>query len=156
MTIDTSPAEMLAERSEGFSSEPYLCPAKVPTIGLGSTYYEDGSRVTLSDPPITIERARELLKHEMLVKYLPAVIRLCPPLLHKALNENDIWKLNAILDFCYNLGAGNLQCSTLRRVINDCRWADVPEQLLKWNKGGGRVLRGLTQRRQAEVLMGKW
>jgi GH24 family phage-related lysozyme (muramidase) len=46
-------AAALCRRFEGFFSHPYLCPAGVPTIGYGATYYEDGRKVTLRDPPIT-------------------------------------------------------------------------------------------------------
>ena len=42
----------LIKKYEGFSSKPYLCPAKVPTIGYGATYYPNGKAVTLKDTPI--------------------------------------------------------------------------------------------------------
>ena len=54
-------AAALARMFEGLYLSPYLCPAGVPTLGYGATYYEDGTRVTLSDPAITRERAEELL-----------------------------------------------------------------------------------------------
>jgi Phage lysozyme len=60
-------------------------------------------------------------------------------------------RLAAIIDFAFNLGAGNLKASTLRRKINAGDWHEVPAQLMRWNKAGGRVLRGLTLRRQAEA-----
>ena len=60
-------------------------------------------------------------------------------------------RLAAILDFVYNLGSGRLKTSTLRRKINARQWADVPVELMKWNKAGGKVLRGLTLRRQVEA-----
>jgi lysozyme len=139
-------AAALARRFEGCYLRPYLCPAGVPTIGFGATYYEDGSRVTLLDPPITRERAEELLLWMVRAKYLPAVIRLCPGI-------DDPLRLAAIIDFTFNLGAGNLQASTLRRRINADRWDDVPGELRKWVKGGGRVLAGLVKRREAEVVL---
>lgn len=139
-------AAALARRFEGCYLRPYLCPAGVPTIGYGATYYEDGSRVTLLDPQITIDRAEELLLWMVRTKYLPAVIRLCPGI-------DDPLRLAAIIDFTFNLGAGNLQASTFRKRINAGRWEDVPDELRKWVKGGGRVLAGLVKRRAAEAVL---
>ena len=139
-------AAALARRFEGCYLRPYLCPAGVPTIGYGATYYEDGSRVILLDPQITIDRAEELLLWMVRTKYLPAVIRLCPGI-------DDPLRLAAIIDFTFNLGAGNLQASTLRKRINAGRWEDVPDELRKWVKGGGRVLAGLVKRRAAEAVL---
>jgi lysozyme len=139
-------AAALARRFEGCYLRPYLCPAGVPTIGYGATYYEDGSRVTLLDPQITRERAEELLLWMVRTKYLPAVIRRCPGI-------DDPLRLAAIIDFTFNLGAGNLQASTLRKRINAGRWEDVPDELRKWVKGGGRVLAGLVKRRAAEAVL---
>ena len=66
----------LAQRFEGLYLSPYLCPAGVPTIGYGATYYEDGTRVTLLDAPITRERAVALLQWMVRTVYLPTVMRL--------------------------------------------------------------------------------
>lgn len=144
LALDVSAA--LARRFEGCYLRPYLCPAGVPTIGYGATYYEDGARVTLFDPPITRERAESLLLWMICIKYLPAVIRLCPGI-------DDPHRLAAIIDFAFNLGAGSLQASTLRRRINAGQWEDVPDELRKWVKGGGKVLRGLVIRREAEAAL---
>jgi lysozyme len=139
-------AAALSRRFEGCYLLPYLCPAGVPTIGYGATYYEDGRRVTLFDAPITRERAESLLLWMVRTRYLPAVIRLCPGI-------DDPLRLAAIIDFTFNLGAGNLQASTLRRRINAGRWEDVPDELRKWNRGGGKVLAGLVKRREAEAVL---
>lgn len=136
----------LARRFEGCYLRPYLCPAGVPTIGYGATYYEDGSRVTLADPSITGERAESLLLWMIHTKYLPAVIRLCPGI-------DEPHRLAAIIDFTFNLGAGSLQASTMRRRINAGQWDDVPDELRKWVKAGGRMLRGLVLRREAEAVL---
>jgi len=148
-------AAELCRRFEGFSARPYLCPAGVWTIGYGSTYYQSGDRVTKDDPPITREYAEQLLMHELVNTYAPGVVRLCPILLALAIEKKDWKKLNAVVDFCYNLGVGRLQTSTLRRKINAQDWEGAKEQLMLWVRGGGRVLRGLVIRRQAECnLMG--
>jgi len=139
-------AASLCRRFEGLYLRPYLCPAGVPTIGYGATYYEDGTRVTLLDPPITRERAETLLLWHLKRRYLPAVLALCP-------GVDDPARLAALIDFTFNLGEGNLRASTLRRKVNAEEWDAVPDQLLLWNKAGGRVLRGLTLRREAEAAL---
>jgi len=140
-------AAELCKRFEGFRAKPYLCPAGIPTIGYGSTYYADGKKVTLNDPLISQEAANDLLMGELQHTYLPGVLRNCPVL---ATNER---KCNAIVDFCYNLGVGRLQTSTLKRKINAQDWDGAKEQLMLWTKGGGKVLPGLLKRRQAEVTL---
>jgi lysozyme len=146
LDIAVQVAAALARRFEGCYLRPYLCPAGVPTIGYGATYYEDGSRVALQDPPITRERAESLLLWMVRARYLPAVLKLCPGI-------DSPERLAAIIDFTFNLGAGNLRVSTLRKRINERRWEDVPDELRKWNKAGGRVLRGLTIRREADAAL---
>lgn len=146
MSLALSVTAALCRRFEGFYSQPYLCPAGVPTIGYGATYYLDGRRVQLTDPPISQEAAERLLLLTLKQRYLPDVLRACPALVHETAD-----RLAALIDFTYNLGASNLQASTLRRRVNAGNWDDVPAQLMRWNKAGGRVLRGLTIRRKAEA-----
>jgi len=140
-------AAALCKQFEGFRSKPYLCPANVATIGYGSTYYADGRKVTLNDPPTTQEEAHVLLMHELEHTYLPGVLRNCPIL------ATDERKCNAIVDFAYNLGVGRVQTSTLKRKINAQDWEGAQEQLMLWTKGGGKVLPGLLKRRKAECLL---
>jgi lysozyme len=146
-------AAELCRRFEGFKAKPYLCPAGIPTIGYGSTYYANGGKVTLQDAPISEVEARVLLLHELASTYAPGVIRQCPILLTLAILADNWRKFNAIVDFAYNLGVGRLQTSTLRRKINAQDWEGAREQLLVWTRGGGRVLLGLVKRREAEVRL---
>lgn len=139
-------AAALARRFEGLYLRPYLCPAGVPTVGYGATYYEDGTRVQLTDLPITRERAEQLLRWMVRTKYLPAVLRLCP-------GVDNADRLAALIDFTFNLGAGNLRASNLRRRVNARDYDAVPDEMRKWNKAGGRVLRGLVLRREAEIAV---
>ena len=148
-------ATELCRRFEGFRAKPYLCPAGVPTIGYGSTFYADGRKVTLEDAPMDEPQARALLVSELMHRYAPGTIRQCPILLTLAMTAGDWGKLNAIVDFAYNLGVGRLQTSTLRRKINAQDWEGAKEQLKLWVRGGGRVLPGLVARRNAEIsIMG--
>lgn len=146
-------AAELCRRFEGFSAKPYLCPAGVWTIGYGSTYYANGDKVTKDDPSIDREYAERLLMHELVHTYAPGAIRQCPILLTIAIKDKDWGKLNAIVDFCYNLGVGRLQTSTLKRKINQQDWDGAIEQLKLWVRGGGKVLRGLVIRRDAEAAL---
>lgn len=132
---------------------PYVCPAAVPTIGYGSTYYEDGRRVGMGDPPITVARAEELLLWELVKVSAPAVARLCPELFAQAVATGDWKAFNAIVDFTFNLGSGRLQSSTLRRKIRAADWDGARAQLSLWVRGGGRVLPGLVRRRAAEAAL---
>ena len=147
--IDLTIAIDLCKRFEGFRSKPYLCPAGVPTIGYGSTYYPGGKKVSMADNPISQEEAEKILLNELEHIYLPEVLRLCPIL------AEHPRRLNAIVDFCYNLGARNLQRSTLRRRINAQDWQGAEDELRKWVKAGGIVLPGLVARREAEIVFMK-
>lgn len=135
-------ASLLARRWEGFRSRPYLCPAGIPTIGYGFTHYIDGTIVTLNDPPMTREQAQSLLEFMVRTQYLRSTIRLCPDI-------DTPQRLGAITDFQFNTGA--LRASTLRKKILANDWAAVPAELRKWTRGGGRILRGLVLRREAEI-----
>ena len=140
-------AAELCRKYEGYRSKPYLCPANVATIGYGSTYYADGKKVTLQDPPMDEPTARALLLVELEHTYLPGVLRNCPIL------ATDVRKCNSIVDFAYNCGVGRLQTSTLKRKINANDWNGAKEQLMLWTKGGGKVLPGLLKRRTAECVL---
>ena len=139
-------AAALARRFEGLRLSPYLCSAGVPTIGFGATYYEDGTSVTLRDPPTTKERAEALLLWMIRTQYMPAVIKLCPAV-------DNPKRLAALIDFAFNLGVGRLKSSTLRKRVNAGEWDAVPAELRKWTRGGGKVLRGLVIRREAEIAL---
>ena len=132
----------LIKKYEGFSSTPYLCPAKVPTIGYGATYYPNGKAVTLKDAPITEKQADEMLSF-MLVKYENAVSRY----VSVPLTQNQF---DALVSFCYNVGQSNLLSSTLLKKLNnkDCKGAS--NEVLRWNKSCGKVLQGLAKRRKDE------
>jgi lysozyme len=133
----------LCRRFEGLYLRPYLCPAGVPTIGYGATFYEDGRKVSMKDAPITKARAEALLLWHIKHGFLPPVMRLCA-------GADTPERLAALVDFAFNLGVGNLKASTLRKRVNQGDWLDAQIQVMKWNKAGGKVLRGLTIRRTAE------
>ncbi len=139
----------LAKRFEGFHRvasadpgrvRPYICPAGFWTIGYGH----------LCDPrhpPITEAEADVYLAHDLQMA-LAATLRYCP-----VLATEPEGRLAAIADFAFNLGAGRLQTSTLRRRVNQRDWAAAAQELRRWVYGGGRVLPGLVARRGAEAAL---
>jgi lysozyme len=137
---------MAGESIEGFRSAPYVCPAKVATIGIGSTVYENGRRVTRLDPPITRARAVELCAHHLRTKCLPVILKCCPEL-------DTPRRLAAVLSWAYNVGEHALPASGLRRAINARDWLEAGAQIRRWNKVGGEVLAGLVSRRALEARM---
>ena len=138
----------LAKRFEGFEKRvkrgteiaavPYVCPAGFWTIGYGHLCAQD-------HPPITQDEAEAYLAQD-LVKALNATLRCCP-----VLATESEGRLAAIVDFTFNLGAGRLQTSTLRRRVNQRDWSGAAQELRRWVYGGGKVLSGLVIRRCAEV-----
>jgi len=134
----------LIKSFEGLSLKPYVCAGGINTIGYGNTYYTNGKKVTLQDKPITKEQAEELIKHS-LSTYEKAVDSFC---------RDDISQsqFDALVSFAYNLGTGALQKSTLIKKVNaNPKDVTIADEFLKWNKANGRVLAGLTRRRQAEA-----
>ena len=149
MTVPQAAIE-LAKHFEGFEKRlkrgteiaaiPYLYPAGFWTIGYGHLCAPD-------HPPITLEEAEVYLEHDM-VKALTATLRYCPT----SATESE-GRLAAIVDFTFNLGAGWLQTSTLRRRINQRDWVASGQELRRWVYGGGKVLPGLLTRREAEAAL---
>lgn len=137
-------AAALARKFEGFYSLPYLCPAGIPTIGYGFTHYLDGTPVTLRDPSMGKAAAERILVELIRREYMAKTMRICPSI-------DTPERLGAITDFVFNLGPSALRSSTLRKKIEAGLWDEVPNQLRRWVKAGGRTLRGLTLRRETEI-----
>ena len=134
----------LIKQFEGLSLTPYVCAGGINTIGYGNTYYTNGKKVTLQDKPITKEQAEELLKFS-LSTYEKAVDSFCRDNISQS-------QFDALVSFAYNLGTGALQKSTLIKKVNaNPKDVTIADEFLKWNKANGKVLVGLTKRRQAEA-----
>lgn len=133
----------LIKKYEGLKLAPYLCPAKVATIGFGSTFYEDGTKVKLTDKPITEAKASELLAN-LLITFEKGVDSFTTDLV----NQNQ---LNSLVSFAYNCGLNNLKKSTLLKKVNtNPNDVTIKAEFLKWNKANGKVMAGLTKRRKEE------
>ncbi len=135
----------LIKKFEGFSAKPYLCPAKVPTIGYGSTRYADGRKVTMNDPQIGEKQAVEIMQ-ETLKSYERDVIRY----VKVAINQNQF---DALVDFAYNVGSKNLLNSTLLKKLNSMDWLGASMEFGKWVYADGKKLKGLVARREAERVL---
>lgn len=122
---------------EGFSSTVYICPAGYPTIGYGHLV-----RSSEFFTEITETEAEELLRKDV-ESAERAVLRL----VNVPLTDGQF---DALVSFTFNLGGGAFQRSTLRRKVNRQAHAEVPGQLMRWVWAGGRKLKGLCIRREAE------
>lgn len=140
----------LAKRFEGFERKakrgveitavPYICPAGFWTIGYGHL-------CDPKHPPISEAEAEVYLARDLQTA-LAATLRYCPVL---AIEPEG--RLAAIVDFTFNLGAGRLQTSTLRRRVNQRDWQLATRELRRWIYGGGRPLPGLISRRNHEAAL---
>lgn len=139
-------AKAMIKRFEGCILTPYLCPAGVPSIGYGSTRYEDGSSVSLSDGAISKDRAEAMLDRDLAVNRVPLLFSAC----QAPLNDGQA---AALLDFIYNLGGGAFRASTLRRRINSGDYATATTEFYKWVYCAGKRSRGLLTRRDAEARL---
>ena len=133
----------LIRRFEGCKLKPYLCPAGYWTVGYGHVI---GNGKTKPEKQLyTQEEVNELLRTD-LVRFEQGVLRYCP--VHLTQFEFD-----SLVSFSFNLGLGVLQRSTLRRKILRQDKQAAARNILKYNKAGGQVLKGLTRRREAEYRM---
>lgn len=136
----------LIKQFEGYSDRPYKCPAGIPTIGYGNTYYPNGKSVKLTDLKITKEYANEMLAF-VADNFAKEVL--------KAVKSNiTVNQLNALTSFAYNLGMTNFRNSTLLKLVNNNpNDANIAKEFLKWNKANGKELKGLTNRRISESAL---
>ena len=141
MQMSQGGLDNLLKKFEGCKLKAYRCPANVCTIGYGHT---NGAGAPMVNDGMTITQAQadDILKRDI-VKFEVAVTDLVKVKLTQ--NQFDV-----LVDFAYNAGVGNLKSSTMLKKINLSNLDTVPAELMKWTKGGGKVLPGLVRRRQAE------
>ena len=134
----------LIKHYEGLHNKFYVCPAGFKTIGWGHVILPNENIPNV----ITNEMAEEILISDI-KKIIPSIFRL----IKYSINNNQF---NALISFCYNLGAGTLQASTLRRKINRGEIKDAGDEFLKWvwcTKPYPRKLKGLILRRRDERIL---
>lgn len=150
----SSKAKDMIKHHEGVKARPYLCPAKLWTVGVGHVLYpeqgklklEERNRVQLRDVDNKVwsnDEINKLLDFD-LARFERGVARLCPASIS---NQNHF---DALVSFSFNVGLGNLQNSGLRFKYNRGEYEYAAGEFLKWTKGGGKVLPGLVKRRNDE------
>ena len=133
----------LIKRFEGFRNRPYIDVAGFPTIGYGHLIVPPQSFPNgVSEPQAASLLAADVSAAELAIGRLVKVV----------LTQGQF---DALVDFCFNLGAGRLQSSTLLRCLNGGRYDAAAEQLLLWDLAGGEVNLGLKARREAELRLWK-
>ena len=124
---------------EGFEPRAYLCPANVWTIGYGRT-----KNVKEGDELTELQAERDLLEElEEFGHQVSSTVKV-------SLEQSQF---DALTSWTYNLGVGNLQSSTLLKKLNSGDKNSVPSEMVRWNKAAGKVLAGLTRRREAEAKL---
>lgn len=141
---------------EGTRYKPYRCPAALFTIGVGHVLYPDQAKLPIAER-LTYElkktdnriwskdEVNALLEYD-LKRFVQGVARYCPAPLTQG-------QLDALVSFSFNCGLGTLQRSTLRQKHNRGDYAGAAEEFMKYTKGGGKVLKGLVNRRNDEKAL---
>jgi lysozyme len=141
--MKTSPTGLaLIKRFEGFSATPYLCPARIWTIGYG--------HVLLPAERHSVMQVDEAMAERLLVADVRFAEHAVRRNIAVVLSQNQF---DALVSFTFNVGAAALQRSALRRVIHRGEEDDIAQQWMRWVWGGGRRLPGLLTRRAAELAL---
>ena len=150
-------AKEMIKHHEGVRLKPYLCPAKLWTVGVGHVLYPEQANMKLEDRKDlwlhpednrvwTMEQVNALLEFD-LNRVERGVARLCPS---STSNQNHF---DALVSFSFNVGLGSLQKSSLRMKYNRGEYEEAANEFLKWAKAGGKVLPGLLKRRSDEKAL---
>lgn len=122
--------------SEGFKNKVYSDPVGLPTVCVGHMDKNLRLGQSFSDEDCLNLFAKDWVKHQ---KQLDSLVKVA---------YASEWQRAALTDFTFNVGIGNVRSSTLIKLLNQGRHEEACIQLLRWNKAGGRVLRGLVIRRE--------
>jgi lysozyme len=149
MNVSPKAIEMI-KHHEGVRFKPYQCPAKLWTIGVGHVLYPDQVKILLPERgayPLRPEDSRTFTKEEVdgilradLDRFERGVERFCPVTLTQGM-------FDGLVSFSFNVGLGTLQRSTLRQKVLRGDKEGAAEELLKYCMAGGKVLKGLQNRR---------
>jgi lysozyme len=152
MSLEQRVIDMI-KHHEGVRFSPYRCPALLWTVGVGRVIDPNHIKVKLDerknlpipdgwDKTFSMEEVDKLLQED-LARFENGVRRLCP-------NGLTPGRFGALVSLSFNIGLGNLQNSTLRMKHNRGEFESAADEFLKWNKAGGKELKGLTNRRKDE------
>jgi lysozyme len=156
MNLSNTACELI-KAFESVKSKPYRCPAALWTVGVGHVLYPEQATMKMPERmalPLKAEHDRlwsiggvDAIFRSDLIRFETGVLRLCSG------SANSQAQFDALVSFSFNLGLGSLQSSTLRMKYNRGDIAGAADEFLKWNKAGGKILKGLTRRREAERLL---
>lgn len=133
----------ILKKFEGFISCPYKDQVGIPTIGIGTTYYPGGKKVSMDDPCITLDKAFEYVRN-----YIAPVEALISSELPNA-NQNQF---DSLVSFAYNVGTEGFRSSTLlKKAKKNITDPTIRDEFMKWKKAGGKVIQGLVKRREQEA-----
>lgn len=139
----------LVKHFEGLHLEAYRCPAGVWTIGYGHTGLVHRDGTVKQGRKITEAEAERLLEHDL--NTFAADVE--KALLSRPRAEMTDNMFGALVSLAFNIGMGNLRRSTILQRINARNYVGAVGEFEKWNKAGGKVLRGLTRRRLSEAAL---
>lgn len=152
MKVSQKCVEMI-KHHEGVRTKPYQCPALLWTVGVGHVIVPEHGRLKLEERKnlpipdgwnrvVPMGEVDDILKKD-LARFESGVSRLCPVSLTQG-------QFDALVSFSFNVGLGNLQRSTIRMKVNRGDMEGAAEAFLDWTKAGGKVLKGLVNRRNDE------
>jgi lysozyme len=156
MNVSDKCIEMI-KHHEGVRTKPYQCPALLWTVGVGHVIDPNHAKVPMAERKslpipdgwnrtLSMDEVNEILKKD-LARFVSGVVRLCPA------TANNQSHLDALTSFSFNVGLGNLQRSQVRMKYNRGDFEGAMDELLTWNKAGGKVLKGLDSRRKDEKAL---
>ena len=156
MNVSDKCIEMI-KHHEGVRTKPYQCPALLWTVGVGHVIDPNHAKVPMAERKalpipdgwnrtLSMDEVNEILKKD-LARFVSGVVRLCPA------TANHQSHLDALTSFSFNVGLGNLQRSQVRIKYNRGDFEGAMDELLTWNKAGGKVLKGLDNRRKDEKAL---
>ena len=139
--VASESCKKLVKHFEGLRLTAYQCSANVWTLGYGHT------RGVKEGDYIDQDQAETWLDDDL---------HSCAKDIHRLVNVPlDQNQFDALSSWVFNLGGGSLRTSTLLKKLNNSEYDEVPNQIKRWNKAGGKVLDGLIRRREAEALLFK-
>lgn len=152
MNVSPKAIKMISHH-EGVRQNPYKCPAKLWTVGVGHVMFPEQGKLKIDErdaftPPqeamrkYSMDEVNDILKAD-LARFEKGVATYCPVALTQG-------QFDSLVSFSFNVGLGTLQRSTMRQKVLRGDMEGAAEELLKYCMAGGKILKGLQNRRLDE------